>query len=452
MPSVNSTLAIARRALLAHQTALSTTGENIANVNTPGYARRRAEFTQGPRVIEPPGLVLGSGSQVERVIPVRDQLIEAMISHAQNEQAYYSALSESLQALAAGLGNIEGPNLPSALSQFWDAWHTLARDPSSLPARVNLQQVAQGLVSQFHQLARHLNFQRSLTNQHIENTIKEANQLLSRLAQANGNLTGSHGQVIDDERLEMVERLSALTGATYRLEDNGALTIQLGTTLLLQGTVYHPFNITPSQDGNYHPSTLTIGDVPIPQLKGELGGVFEFLIQDLLPLLSHLDSLAVRLVQRVNALHLQGWSLNGLTNIPFFHPETSGIQDIALAEPISRDPRLIVASLFSDSVDNTIALQIAGLEEERNEEGKSISEETALILTAIGTRAGEVDALRQSAQLSYQQIANWRDAVSGVSLDEELTDLLRFENGYRAAARLISTVQTMMESILEMVR
>ncbi|MFN3821763.1 MAG: flagellar basal body protein, partial [bacterium] len=101
MPSINSTLSLARRALLAHQTALETTGENIANVNTPGYTRRRPLLTPGPSVTEPPGLTLGSGVIVEKILPVRDALVEQVMGRALKEQAYYTALSENLNHLIA---------------------------------------------------------------------------------------------------------------------------------------------------------------------------------------------------------------------------------------------------------------------------------------------------------------------------------------------------------------
>jgi flagellar hook-associated protein 1 FlgK len=166
-----------------------------------------------------------------------------------------------------------------------------------------------------------------------------------------------------------------------------------------------------------------------------------------------LDTIALALVSELNAVHSTGYDLNGSTGIHFFDSATTGAADIALDVNILADLSLIAASSDGTVGDGTMAQQIAQLGESRIMSGNTVTvnDYFAAMMGSLGVAAQEAGFMSENQSLVVQQLTNQRSSVSGVSLDEEMTNLIKYQHAYEAAARLVSVVDEMMATLVDMV-
>ena len=158
------------------------------------------------------------------------------------------------------------------------------------------------------------------------------------------------------------------------------------------------------------------------------------------------------LSKEVNKIHVQGFNLNGLSGLNFFNDKITGAGDFALTAEILSDSSLIATSSDSDAQgDSNIAQAISDLQYGELINGKPVLDHYNSLIADVGNRVQEAMFIRQNQEKIVQQLQIQRASVSGVSLDEEMTQLIQFEQAYEAAARMISTVDELMQTILSLV-
>lgn len=453
-------LSIGRNALLTHQRALQITGHNIANVNTPGFSRQRAVLEPIP----PNGDRTGAGVRLNGIERIVDPFIEAR--QLANGSAFGQATTtrDLLQRLEASFP-VTGGGIGDALQEFFVAANTVASDPGSLAARGELLAAAESLAAHVREGAGAIvSFQREADNRLVQE-VTDTNGLLQQVAALNREIVAARVSNVSENDLRDL-RQEALRDLSQKLEinvvelDDGAVNVFAGTgTALVLGpaaaNLQTEFTAAPALDGGVLSRIGIVGDtgafIPLGTgFGGTLGALETLRDTTFVQNASDLDTLANGLRLEVNAIQVAGLDLDGFGGTDLF--AGTGATDLTVA---LTDPRGIAAAQSANPGDNTNALDLLALQDDRaiaGLGGQTIGEFFGTFHSAIGlqTRAASDQAVIE-AQVAGT-LAAQRDAVSGVSLEEEFTDLIRFQRAFQAAAQLISASNTMLDDLLGLVR
>lgn len=454
MPTINSTLSIAKSALLTQQGTMNTTSDNVANVNTEGYARRRADLQSGSTIREA-NLLFGSGVDIDSITGARDEFLERQLRNALGENGWAETDQNQLQMLEELFGEYGVSALGNAMDGFWNAWHDLSAQPESNYTRTALVEAAQALVDRFKSLDRDITEQTDRVNDEISARVERVNEITRELAEMNRALADprQNPPELEDRRTVLLDELSSLTGAYYQIEENGTHSVFLDGAALVMGENVLTIGVDHNSDGE---ASLFIVEAPSRDFdirNGEIGSLFNVRDDELVEIRERLDDLASTLASGVNDIHRTGYGLDGSTGNSFFNNETTGISDIALSTTILDDVTKIAASSNGQNGNNEIALAIIELENSRTMNGSSntFNEAYSDLATWLGVRSSNAQIQAESTQLSLDQFNAWRDSVSGVSLDEEMAEMLRYQNAFNAAAKVLTTVDDMMATVIGLV-
>ena len=452
-----SAFEIGRRALRASQLGLTITGQNIANVNTPGYTRQQVELPPiGSNLV--PG---GNGVTLDGIRAVRDQFVEARL---QTETGITGRLTGRRDALALVDAVFNDANtaggIHAALNGFFNAYSDLEAQPTSVQQRAIVVAKAETLTQAFHSTRGRLTEIRTGVDEELRITVDQANELAQQVADLNAQISiaensGGNTFTLRDQRAELARQLTALTGARAVETDNQlTLTLADGNALVVGGQAFALTATSVPPEGlaaltlNGSPANLTDGRLRgLQDALGEIGGY-----------LTSLDQLAESLAERVNTLHVAGSDLDGNNGTDFFTSTGGGTVTAAnldVAAALKADPRLVVAAANgAGSGDATIARSLAGLLQDRNSVvgGVTVSYESfyAGLVTQAGSDIRLAEDTLATQQLILTQTQEQRNSVSGVSLDEEAVSLLQYQKAYEAAVRFLKVADEMTQTIMSL--
>jgi flagellar hook-associated protein 1 FlgK len=462
MSDLYGIMSLAGQALLTQQQAISVTSHNIANVNTPGYSRQRltmATRTPLDSTVGPIGNGV-TGTEIERIY---DRFLGVQMNNENQSLGQWEAHNKAVEMLEIIFNEADGSGLSPAMSEFWNAWQTLTNNPSGQAERQALITQSQIMASTFNRLDSNLNQSRQDLDFSIIGSVQEINRLSEQIADLNAKIismeTGTQSaNDYRDQRDLTLSELSKLidihmsedtTGAISVLTANGcplvagSMTWQLSTETNASG-----FQDVVWVDGSGSTTNIT-GDISGGKLRGWLQ-VRDVVIGDYQ---NRLDSLAQTLINEVNTLHLTGFALDGSGGEVFFNGTAAA--DIEVNANIVADPDLVAAA--SDPIrvpgDNTKAIEITDLQYQLTMSANTatFSDYFSSLIRDVGTEVIKSDSYydHQAEMVAY--LDNYRESISGVSLDEEMINLIKFQNAYTAAAKLITTADELMESVLNMI-
>jgi flagellar hook-associated protein 1 FlgK len=543
---------------------MDVTGENIANVNTPGYSRQRAIMETAP-VTNANGFPLGNGVQVTSVQRFYDAVLQKNIADGNSSLQNNQSRLTSLQAIEPLFNDISTNGLGKALQDFFDSWQSLASNAAGTAERQTVLAKAQVLIDNFHQINDSLRSVQANANTSLDGLTAEISLSAKNIASLNGQivqteLNGASASELRDQRDYLVQELALKVGVSFTEERNGSLTVRLGDgSTLVDGNKYatlytSPVVLTPpdvnSTVPNNHILMTSIGNPP-PAVNhltdtdvtatiggpnnslGEIGAMLGVRDSVVPGYLGKLDELAYNLADQVNAQHRQGWTLNGTTGSDFFTVtatpntitgiNTTGLQvgntvtgagipagttiaridsdtQITLSPPLLQTvgsgvftfpsgPQTGVATGIKgySSSDATMGINLnvastadiaaADTNPANGGDGNNVN---ALALAALkdATRPFTTNGGASSSVISYynalvssvgidvqtaqnasdqtesyvSQLKNLRESNSGVSLDEELTNMIKYQKAFQGAAKLITTATDMLDTVLGMVR
>jgi flagellar hook-associated protein 1 FlgK len=463
MSSLFSSLEAARSSLAAQQTALQVTSNNIANVNTPGYHRQRAILEATTPEDTSVGQ-LGTGVTVANVISVRDQFLELRISQAHQNLSAQDAISAYLRQIESVLGTDES-GVQEGITRFFNAFSALAADPASSSLRHGVISAAEYLASRFRNTAQQLTDIRDSANAAVADSVRSINSLTQTIAGLNLQIAaaeadGGEAATLRDQRTNAVNDLAALMDIHYHEAEDGTLTISAagGTTLVTAGFSQTLEAVAAGPDGMFEivngPYTITDSIQ-----GGALGGLLAVRDDQIPVYQQQLDVLAESVISEVNAVHSAGTDLQSPTTVPalnFFNPAgsvTGAAAGFSVNAAVAADPRYIAAGQSGSPGDNANALAIAalGFQKLLNGGTETFAEAFGSLQFRVGTDTQSASKQLQTQNALLVQLENSRDAVSGVSLDEEAIDLIRFQRAYQAAARFINIIDQLTEETIEIV-
>ena len=455
MSSLNASLAIALSGLTAEQGALEATSNNVANVNTPGYSREVPVLaTSDPIVVSP--LTLGSGVNLETIESVRDSILESQIHQETQTQGKLSSLVSQLSQTQTSFTITTG-NIGTAISNFFDSINQLSTSPADLSLRQGVLTAAGNLATAFNVAANNLTAQRTNLNQSVQQIVGQVNQLTTQIAQLNGQISnienaGESAGTFIDQRTQLIDQLSSLVDVSV-IPSNNTLTLTTASgTALVAGQ--QSFQLSTGLDSSGVQHILSEGsDITATLISGQLGGVLEARDQQIPGIQTQLDALASGLANAVNGVQTSGYALNGNPSTGdnlFSPPPASGTGSAASLSVAITDPALIAASSDGTSGSNGNAEMIYALRNQTVVDGQSPTDYYSGIVFNVGNAVANSTAAQTASSLVLQQLNDQRASISGVSLDEEAANMMRYQQAYAASAQIVTAINTMMQDVINM--
>jgi flagellar hook-associated protein 1 FlgK len=462
MSNIYGLLNIGESALLTQQRAIDITGNNIANVNTPGYSRQRLTIKQNSP-IRADNLTMSTGVTADpKIQRFYDQFITAQLNGETESLGRWDAQKQALEKVQLMFDESGDNGLGTALDDFFNAWQDLSNNPSGVAERTSLVSAGQYLASTFNETYNNLSTLRDDIDTHVVNVVSDVNDMAVQIAELNRKVTqvevnGYNANDFRDERDQLVQNLSKLVDIQSFEDDKGNINVMVGNGKpLVDGVSTWQLTTADSggvQDVMWRGSDGTTVDITGQLSGGELKGWIDSRDTQINDYMTQLDTLADTIRTGVNGLHTTGIDLNGTAGVDFF--TGTGAVDLAVNSSIVADTDLIAAAIVGEGLPggNSIAIAIGNLQSAGTMTGGSTYNEYYSALV------GKVGADVQTADFNYshqstmvQNLDNYRQEVSGVSLDEEMVNLVQFQQAYNAAAKLITTANDMMDSLMSMVK
>jgi flagellar hook-associated protein 1 FlgK len=465
--AISPVFSAAQRALLAHETALAVTGNNIANVNTPGYSRQVAELASDPPLPAGGGTLVGGGVHIARISQVVDTLLARRLATAATDRGYQNTLQDQLKALAEAVNDLGTPSLAAGLSAFFDAADALARNPTGLAERETLLGRANSLTDELNRRSVEVaEIQRSANSQLLAGATR-ANDLLGEIARLNDGiraayLGGSAANELRDQRQQAVTELSGLLGITTTEDAYGVLNVSASGSGLpfISGTnVLHSIQTRPvaaGLDGSQIHEVGAVDDsgnflsVPESFATGQLGALVAARDTYAVDASTALDTLANTLRDAVNAVQTDAAALdldgNSTAAVPLFGGTGAGGISVLVT-----DARRIAAARSAQPGDNENALRLADLRTTAQATlgNATFSAYLAQQQAIVGDNAARTADAATATEGFFQQLETQRASYSGVNLNEELTNLLKHQRAFQAASRVISVADRILADLFE---
>jgi len=452
MPGLNTSLFISVQALMAEQGALNVTTNNIANVNTPGYTREVAVLTEAPTFQE--GAVrFGGGVSMQGFQSVRDQLLQLRMYEETQQQNNSQTQLNSLTQIE-GIFSDPTKGIGGAMSAFFNSLSQLSTNPTDNSARQQVLTTANNLAISFHQAVSGLGTIQSDMDRSVPDVINQINQLTQQIAKLNGDVAqmqglGQEPGTVQDQRDELIRQLSQLVNVSVTQSEHGiTLTTANGVPLVVAN---QSFDLQASTNSNGFENVIAQGqDITSQITGGKLAGILSVRDQIIPGLLNNLDTLANQFATSVNTQNQAGFDLSGNAGGNFFTPPTGVTGSAANFSVAITNPNLIAASSDGSAGSNGNVTNLIGVRDQALPSGAKPLDMFANLVLQVGTLGANAKADADASSMSLQQVTDQRGAVSGVSLDEETTNMIRYQRAYQAAARVVSTVNSMYDTLLSM--
>ena len=448
MSSIYGTLNVALQSLQAQQAGLDTVTNNIANINTPGYSRQRANLAElAPLEAGGPG----NGVSVASIQSIRDNVLELRLTRETQTQAGLTSYLSAAQQAQTQFIDSQGTGIQSALSGFFSSLQQLSTDPANLPARQSVLLAAQNLAQVFNGTASSLTSQRNDLDGSVSDAVAQVNTLTSQIAKVNGAIQESQTAgannpgVLEDQRTQLIRQLSGLIDIAVTPSGNGGVTVETPSGApLVVGTTSVQLS-TKVNVGTGRQDVFSQGqDITSTIQGGQLGGDIKARDQLLAGVLQNLDQLAAGVANAVNTQHQAGTDLNGAAGGNFFVPPPSGGVGAAAGLAVAiTDPATIAASSDGSSGSNGNLTALAALATRNIIGDQRPADAYTSLVSGLGSAISGATSEQTASNLTLQQLQTQRDSVSGVNLDEESAALIQFQKAYQAAARVASVINTL---------
>lgn len=432
-------------ATVARQQAVAT---NIANVDTPGYSRQQADLVEAPAYFDGSRMV-GTGVVLQKITSLRDRVLELRIQDEMQQQGSLNAQVNAMSDIDLQFST-QNASIGDSLNKFFNSLSNLATDPSNSSLRQSVLVSAQDMASQFRSTSNNLHQRQFDLDLQIQQAVGEVNQTTAQIADLNQKIVSSGvpedqlGTYVD-QRNVLLQHLSTLIGNHVITADSGlTVTTNDGTTLVVGN---RSFAINTSKDGSGD-THLDVGghDITGSTSGGSIAGLLQVKQQVIPSILANLDSIAASVITSFNNLHETGTDLNGNTGIDFFAPAPPSGSGAAAAFALNiTDGSQIAASNDASAGGNAVLNSLIDLRNQPIVNGDRPVDAYSKLTFQVGSQLSNAKSDLQNSEAMLQQLNNQRGTLSGVSLDEEASDLIRFQRAYEAAARVLAVVSDLTE-------
>jgi flagellar hook-associated protein 1 FlgK len=463
---ISSIMDIAKGALFAQQTALQVISNNVANVNTEGYMRQTAVLDESESIQTAFGQ-LGNGVTVRKVMAIYDKYLEASVAKENNATEEWKTYESYFGRIESVL-NEDNTSLTANITKFFNAWQTLSTDPTSNTARTNVEIEGENVTRSIRNIYGELGSIQTEANNNVKQTVDEINGILQSIAQLNAkiyeSIGGSNDATVVSQMTQLVKELSGIINIQTFTDQNGGLAIMTsdGKLLVDRGIVNELGAEIPATGDFYRvvwngssSASMDITD-SIKSGSGSLKSFIDIRDNQIPKFMTTINDLAKSLITEVNNLHYTGYNANGTNEIYFFKRLNPTIQNVAAKIDVSDEVKADVGNIAATSsltstAGNDIALALADLGSSSITIGvrdTTYTDYAASVASSIGSLSKNAQDLSEYHQNLLSTVQAQRDSVSGVTIDEEMTNLIKYQYAYQAAARLLNTADTLFSSLL----
>jgi len=484
MASGMGSLEIARSGLQVSERALYVTGHNISNLGTVGYVRQQAMIMNRVSTKEYGDIQLGAGADIQKIRQIRQSFYDDIFRQENCQLGYWQAKSEAFEEIQIIMGEPMEEGLQNAMNEFWDSWQELSKEPDSLTIKATVRQLGDNLVQIINHIDQQLTkLQRDLDSE-IELKVKEVNNITSQIAELNGliaraEIAGDTANDYRDQRNVLLDQLSFLVNADINETSDGMVSVTVGGYFLVQKDKnLELYAGKVNNDDVYHTPMLVGKDVVIPLEGGYIKGLIDsrgqenynskpyngeevstdFSDNSIAQLRMSLNALVSNLFNSVNALHESGMkTINNSTEpgeaffVKINNDNPMILGNIKLNDNLS-NLNNIVSSKDGKTGNNEIALKIANLRYEsmvKNSNGvQSMDDYYQSIILGIGAAGSDASTIYKNQLKVVQSTDDARQSIMSVSLDEEMTSMLKYRHAYNASARTLNVIDDMLETII----
>ncbi|HUD49597.1 MAG TPA: flagellar hook-associated protein FlgK [Candidatus Baltobacteraceae bacterium] len=458
------TLDLASNSLSVQEEAMEVTGQNLANVNTTGYTRQQLEVQAATPLQTPIGQE-GTGVEATGISQATDALLNSQIQAENSVTGSLTAQQTALQNTETSLneqisntstGTASPSGITADLANLFGSFQSLSTDPSNLTDRQSLVANAQQLATEFNQVSSSLGSVNTQLNQSIQNDVTSSNQDLTQIASLNQQIIEAQGDGgsandLEDEREQAIENLSNYVNVTATAQSNGGVNIGIGgVTMVSGGTATDSLETYDAGGGQLQIQAQNAG-THLTLSSGSIEGDITVRDGALATLQTSVNTLASQLITQVNGIYSSGYDLNGNTGADFF--TGTDASNIGVNSALANDPGAVQASGTAGATgDNSVALKLAQLANTNipGLSNQTFSQSWAQTVGDLGYTVSEVNQQVTNSASANQMLSNQRQSVSGVSIDQEMTNLMQYEKSYEASAQIVTSLNQMLQTIVDM--
>lgn len=449
MSGTFSSFNTALSALRYNRVAMDVASGNVANAGTEGYARRQVvgQATGAPAV---PAMwsrwEVNSGDGVEAggIKRMVDPLLDARARLEHSASSFLDTRVASLNRFETSLAEPGENGVAAALASYQAGWHDIANNPGDLAARAQLLARAETLrgavAGQDNAVRTEWADQRS----RLTAAAAEVNQVSGELARLNDGLrsayvAGTDAGVLLDQRDLLTLRLSELTGSKITINADSTVDVTVAGQALVTGNVSAAVTVTGATelaDAGTSPVQFLVGGTAVTLGAGEVGGIQTVMTNDLPDYLAKLDAFVGELVSDTNTQHALGSDLAGIAGGQFFSGTTAATLTVAITRPSD----VAAGDPTKGRLDGSNATALAGLDMG----SRSYRE----LITATGVTISSANRGAANQAVLVSQVDASREALSGISIDEEMVNLLAAQRGYEGASRVLTTIDSVLDTLI----
>lgn len=448
MSGLFGTLSIALSGLGVSQQELATSANNVANANTTGYSREVVDTAAGSP-IQIGSLLVGTGVVMQKIESLRDPILEIQLNQATQQQSDLNAQLSQLQQLQTQFAS-SSSGIGADISNFFNSLQQLSPNPSSLELRQSVLTSASTLAQDLNTAAGSLSTQQSNLNLTVEQSVGEVNSLTSEIAGVDQQIStlenaNEDASTLVDQQTNLIRQLSGLIDVQVVQTGNGGIDLSTSNgTALVTGIQSSVLTTEAGSDGNAH---IFAGgqDITSSLTGGSLAGTLQVRDQEIPSVLSQLDQLAAGFSNAVNAANAKGFDLNGKAGGNIFSTPPAGTTGAAANMTVAiTDPSLIAASSDGTAGSNGNLANLSAVATENVASGQTPINFYSNLVFQVGNTTSNVSADVDASTSILQQLQDQRGSISGVSLDEEASNIVQYQTAYQASARVITTIDAML--------
>ena len=456
MASLLDSLNIGGSSLATQQLGLQVTGHNISNAATAGYHRQSVLFESLGGT--------GSGVRASGIRRSEDRFLLQQLGAQAGNYGMASARADTLNRLEDEVGGLDDLGLSSHMDRFYSGWRELAAAPHDTFQRTEALSQTEELVGAINRMASQFQATQEEADREVVRGVAEANAMIEEVAALNQEITeneayGGDANSLRDRRDMLVEQLGELIGATSFVNDKGHSVVTLsGGIAVVTGVEAQLLDVEMDAETGFHDVVLqNTANMTVNgnMAGGRVKGFLEVRDTEVAGLKADLDAFAADFATAVNEVHRANFNLEGNDGINLIVPptETEGAAaNLAVNEEIVTNIDLLATSSTADGVPgNGIGSQMmSDLEFEQVAGGgeRTLSESVNSILGDLGRAVRDAAHSEERNGMRFAQLTTLRQSNSGVSIEEEMIQLARFQRSFQAASRIVATVDEMLQTVL----
>lgn len=508
MSGLFSSITTAVKGINANQTSLQTTAHNISNMNTKGFHRQRVELkADTPHHV--PGIgQLGTGVKIDSVVRMVDNFVDLQLRKENTVLNEYTVKSEVMGQIESFFHEPSDTGLHFAMGEMFNSWQELAKTPESLNAKNMVVEKAKTFTDTLNHMTRQITEVKTEIGVNLDKSIQDFNSLVEQLDSVNHQIfksvtKGQNPNDLQDQRDVILEQMSGLAPIKETYDASGRAEVRVDGQLVTEGegtkTLSSIRSITKNEDGTYtaqvnvggasstdkemvleeslgeglHAGSLVFyqegkgGETVTPAniTSGKMGG-FRSAIKETDQRLSELKDFAKGTAKLFNQVHREGVNKNDF----FTWTEGEDGNGLQVNEAILKDSSLVETKKSGESSegDGSRALAMAQLRLARidfragadagynqdtmsfkaNPSGQTMEGSYGDVVTKVGISTQKSTNMAENQEALMGQLMDRRESISGVSLDEEVTNLMKFQRSYEANSRVLSTINEMLDTLI----